>query len=134
MIIKGAIFCQVIKIILELHIRPSITLGNQKWKGAAPVFINIAEVIKIIVRLIKFEVKLIKNKLITIAKRNTAEANAWIKKYFKEDSEENKFFGLIIKGIKDNKLISNPIHILNQEFAEIVIRVPEIKEIEKSNL
>ena len=44
-----------------------------------------------------------------------AEANAWVRKYFKEDSEENKFFDLIIKGIKDNKLISKPIQILNHE-------------------
>lgn len=35
---------------------------------------------------------------------------------------------LIIRGIKDNKLISNPIHILNQEEAEIEIIVPKIIE------
>lgn len=110
-----------------------MTLGNQKWNGAAPVFISIAEEIKIIVSFIKLGAKLIKNKLIIIANKNTADAKVWIKKYFKEDSEENKFFGLIIKGIKDNKLISNPIHILNQEFAEIAIIVPEIKEI-KNNI
>lgn len=133
-IIKGAIFCQVIKIIFEFHVSPSITLGSQKWNGAAPVFINIVEEIKTIVNFSKLGAKLIKNKLIIIVNKNTAEAKAWIKKYLREDSEENKFFDLIIKGIKDNKLISNPIHILNQEFAEIVINVPEIKEMKKRNL
>jgi hypothetical protein len=54
------------------------------------------------------------------------EAKACVKKYFKEDSEENKFFVLIIRGIKDNKLISNPIHIPNQEEEEIEIKVPII--------
>lgn len=38
-IIIGANFCQVIKIMLLYHEIFSITLGNQKWKGAAPNFI-----------------------------------------------------------------------------------------------
>lgn len=37
-IIMGANFCHVIKIILLFHEIVSITLGNQKWKGAAPNF------------------------------------------------------------------------------------------------
>lgn len=67
-----------------------------------------------------------------IENKKIAEANAWVKKYFNEDSEENKFFDLIIKGIKDNKLISKPIQILNQDVAEIAIRVPIIID-EKNN-
>jgi hypothetical protein len=63
--------------------------------------------------------------------KKTEEVRAWVKKYFKEASEENKFFVSIIKGIKDNKLISNPIHILNQDVDEIVIKVPNI--IDKKN-
>lgn len=62
---------------------------------------------------------------------NMADAKACVKKYFREDSEENKFFVLIIRGIKDNKLISNPIHIPNQEEEEIEIKVPII--IDKKN-
>lgn len=38
--IKGAIFCQVIRIKPLIHLNPSITPGNQKWKGAAPFFNN----------------------------------------------------------------------------------------------
>lgn len=36
---KGAIFCQVNKINEEFQLIPSITFGNQKWKGAIPVLI-----------------------------------------------------------------------------------------------
>lgn len=72
-----------------------------------------------------------KIKKVKIENKKMEEARAWIKKYFRDDSEENKFFVPIIKGIKDNKLISNPIHILNQEEEEIEIRVPKI--IEKKN-
>lgn len=49
----------------------------------------------------------------------------------REDSEENKFLEFIIRGIKDNKLISSPIHILNQEEEEIVIKVPAIIDTKK---
>lgn len=38
-IIKGAIFCHVMRIKLLIHDIPSITFGNQKWKGAIPAFI-----------------------------------------------------------------------------------------------
>jgi hypothetical protein len=40
----GANFCQVIKINLFIQDIPSITLGNQKWNGAAPLFINREEI------------------------------------------------------------------------------------------
>lgn len=42
-IIIGAIFCHVSKIRQFIHDRPSITSGNQKWKGAAPIFVKRAE-------------------------------------------------------------------------------------------
>lgn len=60
-------------------------------------------------------------------KRKIAEARAWVKKYFKDASVESKLFVSIIKGIKDNKLISNPIQAPNQELEEIEIKVPLIK-------
>lgn len=62
------------------------------------------------------------------------EAKACVKKYFKEASEENKLFVFIIKGIKDNKLISNPIHAPNHEVEEIVIKDPLIKVIKNKSL
>lgn len=59
------------------------------------------------------------------------EAKAWTRKYLILDSVEVKLFVLIIKGIKDNKLSSKPIHIPIQEEEEIVIIVPEINVIKK---
>lgn len=67
-----------------------------------------------------------------IENKKIAEAMAWVKKYFREDSEENKFFDLIIRGIKDSKLISKPIQILNQDVDETATKVPIIIE-EKNN-
>lgn len=61
-----------------------------------------------------------------VANRNTEEANAWVKKYFNEASVDINLLSLI-RGIKDNKLISKPIQAPNQELAEIEIRVPTIK-------
>lgn len=131
--IKGAIFCHVINNKIDFQFKPSVTLGNQKWKGALPIFIAIAEAINIMKNsfklLVNFNLLNIKNN--KTENKKTEEVRAWVKKYFKEASEENKFFVSIIKGIKDNKLISNPIHILNQDVDEIVIKVPNI--IDKKN-
>ncbi len=69
-----------------------------------------------------------------IENKKIDEAKACVRKYFREDSEENKFFDLIIKGIKDNKLISKPIQILNQDVEETAIKVPDIIEIKNKNL
>jgi hypothetical protein len=44
----GAIFCHVNRIRQFTHLNPSITSGNQKWKGAAPSFIKRAEFIIIL--------------------------------------------------------------------------------------
>lgn len=76
--------------------------------------------------MLKKKLSFITKNIIIKLKINIEEANAWVKKYFKEDSEENKFFVLIIRGIKDNKLISNPIHIPSQEEEEMEIKVPII--------
>ena len=46
--IKGAIFCQVKIIIHWNQFKNILTWGNQKWKGAAPIFVNKAEFITII--------------------------------------------------------------------------------------
>ena len=62
------------------------------------------------------------------------EAIAWIKKYFKDASEEKELFSFIDKGIKERRLIAKPIQILNQEVEEILIIVPKTREIKNSNL
>lgn len=61
-----------------------------------------------------------------IINNSILDAIAWVKKYFKDASEENKLLDFIERGIKDNKLISNPIQILNQEDDLILIKVPNI--------
>lgn len=58
------------------------------------------------------------------------EANVWIRKYFSEASDDINLFSLI-KGIKDNKFISNPIHIVIHEFDEIMKMVLIIRIIIK---
>lgn len=54
------------------------------------------------------------------------DLNTWIRKYLMADSFVKRFFLSIIKGIKDSKLISKPIHIPSQEDDEIVINDPVI--------
>lgn len=78
--------------------------------------------------------KFINNKNNIIENKKIEDAKAWVKKYFNEDSEEKRFFEFIIKGIKDNKLISKPIHTLNQDVEEIEIKDPIIKVKKKINL
>lgn len=130
----GAIFCHVKIMILICHINPSITLGSQKWKGAAPIFSSKLDEINKVNLPVK-SVFAFKNILKTIKENNNVlDAKAWIKKYFKEDSEENKFFFIIIKGIKERRLISNPIHSLSQEVDEIAIKEPKIIEQKKTSL
>lgn len=70
-------------------------------------------------------IKIINNKLI--------EAIDWVKKYFKEASEDKRLFTLEIRGINLSKLISNPIQHPNQELDEIEIKVLKNK-INKKNI
>lgn len=63
---------------------------------------------------------------ITEANKNTNEAKAWVRKYLIADSVEFKLLFLIIKGIKDSKFNSNPIHIPIHEEDDKVIKVPII--------
>lgn len=109
-----------------IQFKPSITIGNQKWKGAIPVFNIKAEAkIILILAMLKFIFHSIKNENKIIENNKILEAKAWVRKYFKEASEENKLFNFIVKGTKDNKLISKPIHTLNQDEEETLIIVPK---------
>lgn len=113
--IIGAIFCQVKRINLFIQFKPSKTSGNQKWKGAAPIFVSSAEFIIIEdVHLIdwgnsfRFNLTIIEN-------NSTLEARAWVIKYLSAASEGKRFFESLNRGINERRLISNPIHILIQE-------------------
>lgn len=57
------------------------------------------------------------------------DAKAWVRKYFKEASEEKRLLVLIQIGINERRLISRPIQILNHEEEEILIIVPMISVI-----
>ena len=133
--IKGAIFCQVIKMKLFIQLNPSITFGNQKWNGAIPLFnINVEEKIKFIKNChLKFKDFSIKKKWKIIENNKIFDAKAWIKKYFKVASEEKRLLVFIESVIKERRLISNPIQILNHEEEEILMTVPIISVI-KNNI
>jgi len=107
--------------------KPSIKFGNQKWKGAAPLFNNNVDIKIIDVNdsLISLLILFFNINKITANKR-TVEAKAWVKKYFKEDSVDFKLLLSLIRGIKDNRLISKPIQAPNQELEVTVINVPVI--------
>lgn len=54
----GAIFCQVNIIKQFIHLRPSITSGNQKWNGAAPIFVNKEVLIIVVIMLFQVSVNI----------------------------------------------------------------------------
>lgn len=60
-------------------------------------------------------------------KRKIKEAKAWTRKYLIADSVEVSLFIEIIRGIKDKRFSSSPIHIPIQEEEDKVIKVPLIK-------
>jgi len=123
---RGAIFWIVIRIITWSHWSPSITLGNQKWKGAAPAFNNKATVKSVVAR---SPDDIIKDADIIIIE----EPKAWIKKYFKAASEEYWLFLEEISGINDKRLSSSPIQAPNQEEEEMESVVPNIR-VEKNKI
>lgn len=130
--IIGAIFCHVNIIEQFNQFNPSITSGNQKWKGAAPNFINNAEFNIILnVDSILLKINSLFNKIIIIENNKIIEAIVWVIKYFIEDSDFIIFLEEFIRGIIEIKLISNPIHILIQEYEEIEIIVPNIIKLKK---
>ena len=66
--------------------------------------------------------------------KKMVEAIAWIIKYLIEDSLVKIFFLSLIRGIKDRRFISKPIHIPNQEEEEIVMKIPIVIVEKNSNL
>lgn len=96
-----------------------------------PIFIIKEEAKRIFIIKLYFKKKIKEKKM--IKKSNTLEAKAWVKKYFKIASEEKRLLFFIIKGINDNKLISKPIQILNQDEEQILIKVPK-NNIIKNNI
>lgn len=122
--IIGAIFCQVVIIIILIQFIPSITLGYHKWNGAIPIFIMIAQ-LKINIGILSncskefFVIKEYKK-----TNKINIEAVTWTRKYFSEVSVDCLVFSILIRGTKANKFISSPIQMLIQENEEIEIKVP----------
>jgi hypothetical protein len=118
--IIGAIFCQVSRINTLFQLNPSITSGNQKWNGAAPSLIISAEFnISINVEFIRGLMNSFVNSNIITDINRIRDAIACVIKYFIDEKI----------GITDNRLISNPIHILSQEYDETEISVPDTMEV-----
>lgn len=130
-IVIGAIFCQVNIINEFIQDRPWITSGSQKWKGAAPIFIKIAEFrIRGLIFSITSDWIIFKfDRVIKIENIKMVDAKACVMKYFRAASDSYAFFCLLISGIIDRRLISRPIHILNQLFEDMVMVVPTIMEV-----
>lgn len=125
--IIGAIFCQVKRMRELFQFNPEITSGNQKWNGAIPNLIKSEEFNNINILILNSWLIWVKNCIkIIIENKKILEAKVWVIKYFSAASEGYIFLELVINGIKDNRLISNPIHILNHEYEEIARIVPKI--------
>ena len=107
-----------------IQFNPSITLGNHQWKGATPLFNKSGITIKNDDSELANIGMLSKIVFMITRNSNIDEASAWIRKYFSEASLVNIFFVVDIRGIKDSKLISKPVHTPNHELDEIEMRVP----------
>lgn len=127
----GANFCQVDKIIQIYHLEQAITWGNQKWNGAAPILINILIINnkEVIVGEIKVNAG---PEISSPAINKRPDPSACTKKYLIAASVSWFELDCTIRGIKDNKLISNPAHTKIQWEEDIVTRVPVTKVVMNS--
>lgn len=116
-ITKGANFWITKSNLTDFHDKPFITEGNHWWKGAPATFIMSASTMSRIVVGLVVVVKL------SILIRMIAEAILWMRKYFKAHSLWYLLFLLMIRGIKTIMLISKAVHIISQEWVEIIIRI-----------
>ena len=116
----GATFCTVIKMMHSGQEIPCITLGNHRWKGAAPIFINRADRI-IISGVCKWGEKI---RATGVALTIIADPRAWIRKYFNAASEVYILVLDVMRGKKDNKFNSKPIQAINHEVEDVAITAP----------
>lgn len=124
---KGAIFCQVSKINIGPHFIFFVVCGNQRCRGAAPIFR--ARAIKII-GVLKSKNK--KEASCILSKENVnrrTEAKACTIKYLIAVSVKLKLRRMSTKGMKLRTLISNPSHAKNHELAETETKEPKTKKI-----
>ncbi len=104
-IINGASFCQVVKIMQDIHDMEVITDGNQKWNGAIPNFSSMADIS------IKFSScvdDMVHCAILDIS--IILDPRAWAIKYLMEASVSWLDLDWVIIGIKLSILISIAIH------------------------
>jgi len=123
--VTGAIFCQVSKIAPWIQFTNSITWGNQKWVGAIPDLIPRATE----TRLLEGEIMLAKEGFISrrLEKIIKTEARAWVIKYLMAASDLEEEEDIVIRGIKDIRLISRANQAINHEEEEQAISVLAIR-------
>lgn len=126
--ISGAAFCTVISSAQFSHLNPSITPGNHQWSGAAPLFSRSG--VQMIIGVYAFSSRANKssvNVFITTINSRVADASTCTMKYFSEASVLYMFLTLDIRGIKDIRLISNPIHAPSHELEDTDTNTPLTK-------
>lgn len=120
---KGEIFCQEDKMKQDIQDILFITLGNQKWQGAAPSLINI-----LIIRIGRSALLNLNWELIKMMKTNRIlDPIAWARKYLIALSDSLIELEEKIKGINLKRFNSIIIHIKNQWEAEITDNEERIK-------
>jgi len=127
---NGAIFCQVSKINIKFHFIFFVICGNQKCRGATPIFRARAK--KIIMELKSINKK---EASFILSKENVTritEAKACTIKYLIAVSVKLKFNRVRARGIKLSTLISNPSHARNHELAETDTKEPNIKKVKNN--
>lgn len=124
---RGPIFCQVSNIRPEEVLIPWVTSGTQKWNGAAPSFMMMEMVMRMLVvesMLCNSVHWLVWRKLFMIANIRIMEAVAWERKYFVAASVDRGLWFLIKMGMIASIFISSPIHIIIVWELKIVIKGP----------
>lgn len=138
---RGASFCQVSIINKILQDICLAILGTQKCRGAPPNFKTRDKmIISLNISLVNIEYH--ERVLLYISTEeiiSTLDLILWIMKYFMEASASKVFPLIFIKGRNPIRLISRPIHIVNQWDDEIENMVPIIiikinKKLEGKNL
>lgn len=128
MIVRGMSFCQVLKIRQGSHLSLAITLGNQKWRGAAPNFSSRLVVIRR--RGITLFVKGDALEINSILNNSRAEPIAWARKYLIAASVSCWVLLIDIRGIKDIRFSSKAVQIRSQweEDKAIIVLDTKVKE------
>jgi hypothetical protein len=99
-------------------------LGNQKCRGGTPAFINKEAKISSSIDSILTDMEDDIRRLTLMIKR--VEARAWTRKYLIVASTRGFLTLISMRGAILIKFISRPSQLVNQEFAEIAITVPDI--------